>query len=265
MIDNASVISLSDSESTSSVQFVRARAARTRSRSPRASVIDLTAQNPRGRVPFSTEPSQNFGVSSSSLISLGNVPTENELMYILSEYSRMEIFLDSYEGNLGFSERRRRRFVPAASGGSNAPLGVITAGAFTVPSGGASSERFTTGNLADLITGGLGFANGTFTVRNDSQAASCLSAKDFLGRVPVETLANKEQAESLGTCPICLCDYKPRMRVRKLSCGHQVHKPCFDAWARKGRFTCPLDNVKLTVSPAASRNNAAHGRTSNSR
>jgi hypothetical protein len=72
--------------------------------------------------------------------------------------------------------------------------------------------------------------------------------RNFLQQVPVERISSKTEAEQLGSCPVCLCEYKARMSVRVLSCGHKVHKPCFDAWTKRGRFTCPLDNVKLSGS-----------------
>ncbi len=74
-----------------------------------------------------------------------------------------------------------------------------------------------------------------------------VSVEGFLSGISVERIESKTAAENLGSCPICLVDYKARMSVRVLSCGHKIHKPCFDAWSKKGgrRFTCPLDNMKL--------------------
>jgi hypothetical protein len=104
-------------------------------------------------------------------------------------------------------------------------------------------------HLLDTYSGNLRFPNVPNSRRrrfmpSDLSSSSARPA-DFLSGVAVERIESKTAAEELGSCPICLADYKLRMTVRVLSCGHKIHKPCFDAWIRKGRFTCPLDNTKL--------------------
>ena len=72
----------------------------------------------------------------------------------------------------------------------------------------------------------------------------------FLKFMAVERVKNAAHAQELGACPICLCEYKPRMALRKMpgTCGHLIHKTCFDAWLHKvGDFKCPLDNTLLPV------------------
>ncbi len=63
-------------------------------------------------------------------------------------------------------------------------------------------------------------------------------------RLPVHKIASSDEAKLLGTCPICLTDYRVRMTLRILPCGHKIHKTCFDRWAVR-KFKCPLDNLSI--------------------
>jgi len=75
-----------------------------------------------------------------------------------------------------------------------------------------------------------------------------LNLPSFLSSLPVQRIKTQEEANGLGSCPICLQEYKPRMAVRVMSssCGHKVHKSCFDTWIHKrGVYKCPLDNLPL--------------------
>lgn len=71
--------------------------------------------------------------------------------------------------------------------------------------------------------------------------------------LPVRRVKDMAEALSLGSCPICLEPYRPRMTVRVLpACGHSVHKPCMDKWITKGcKFSCPLDNQPIEPPPSA--------------
>ena len=83
---------------------------------------------------------------------------------------------------------------------------------------------------------------------NRSQRSTVGDPCTFLKFMTVERVKNAAHAEELGACPICLCEYKPRMALRKMpgTCGHLIHKTCFDAWLQKvGDFKCPLDNTPL--------------------
>lgn len=77
-----------------------------------------------------------------------------------------------------------------------------------------------------------------------------IQPKVLLGQLPIRRLSGITEAESLGACPICLEQYKPRMQVRTIpGCGHVVHKTCMDKWITKShRNTCPLDNIPIQVS-----------------
>jgi hypothetical protein len=65
----------------------------------------------------------------------------------------------------------------------------------------------------------------------------------------IRKIKDTAEAASLGTCPICLEIYRPRMTVRILpGCGHMVHKPCMDKWIMKSlKYTCPLDNKAIEI------------------
>ncbi len=75
--------------------------------------------------------------------------------------------------------------------------------------------------------------------------------KTLLGKLAVTRIRTSSEAASLGSCPVCLEPYKPRMTLRLLpGCGHMVHKPCMDKWIERctpGRYTCPLDNTSVSV------------------
>lgn len=52
---------------------------------------------------------------------------------------------------------------------------------------------------------------------------------------------------SLGECPICCVDFEPENTAEKVvyckaACGNNIHKTCFDQWARTkpGAVTCPF-------------------------
>ncbi len=69
----------------------------------------------------------------------------------------------------------------------------------------------------------------------------------------VRRIQNQQCATELGSCPICLEPYKPRMMVRILpKCQHWIHKTCMDKWITKShRLTCPLDNIPIEVETAS--------------
>jgi hypothetical protein len=71
----------------------------------------------------------------------------------------------------------------------------------------------------------------------------------LLNHLPIRRLSGISEATSLGSCPICLEPYKPRMQVRTIpGCGHFVHKTCMDKWITKShRNTCPLDNITIQI------------------
>ena len=76
---------------------------------------------------------------------------------------------------------------------------------------------------------------------------------ETLQRIPFRKVGSVDAATHLGVCPICLSSYTKNMLVRVISsCGHSIHKPCFDKWILDGqRFTCPLDNriIQLDQEP----------------
>lgn len=49
-------------------------------------------------------------------------------------------------------------------------------------------------------------------------------------------------------CAICLCDFQPKMSIRKLHCDHIFHKDCIEGWI-KAKINvipkCPMCNVDL--------------------
>lgn len=56
--------------------------------------------------------------------------------------------------------------------------------------------------------------------------------------------------ESERTCGICLEDFQPGEEVRKLSCGHVLHKTCGDRWFRRVA-SCPICKRELQQSPGS--------------
>lgn len=96
-----------------------------------------------------------------------------------------------------------------------------------------------------LFLGQIGLLGGTTT----PTPSSSIQPKDLLSHLPVRRLSGQTEATSLGSCPICLEQYKPRMQVRFIpGCGHVVHKTCMDKWILKShRNTCPLDNIAISV------------------
>jgi hypothetical protein len=77
----------------------------------------------------------------------------------------------------------------------------------------------------------------------------------IIDKLLTKRVASPTEAHMLGSCPICLEAYRPRMLVRILpGCGHMVHKGCMDKWILKSRkYTCPLDNLPITVDEIAVR------------
>ena len=77
--------------------------------------------------------------------------------------------------------------------------------------------------------------------------------------LPIRRVKDMADAATLGSCPICLESYRPRMIVRVLpTCGHSVHKPCMDKWITKSwKFTCPLDNSSIEPSGQSARPSAS--------
>jgi hypothetical protein len=71
----------------------------------------------------------------------------------------------------------------------------------------------------------------------------------LLDHIPISRVATDEEANSLGSCPVCLIGYRKQMQVRRLpGCGHLVHKPCFDRWIYgSSRYSCPLDNTDIRI------------------
>lgn len=84
---------------------------------------------------------------------------------------------------------------------------------------------------------------------NRLTGTSAVSPQVLLDYVPVTRIKTAEEAISLGSCPICLNEYKARMLVRVLpDCGHSIHKTCFDKWVwRAPRYSCPLDNIEIRI------------------
>jgi hypothetical protein len=77
--------------------------------------------------------------------------------------------------------------------------------------------------------------------------------KTIINSMKVAKIKDTAEAASLGSCPICLEAYRPRMSVRILpGCGHMVHKPCMDKWITKSlKYTCPLDNKAIDIPETA--------------
>jgi|LauGreDrversion4_2_1035121.scaffolds.fasta_scaffold166255_3 hypothetical protein len=77
--------------------------------------------------------------------------------------------------------------------------------------------------------------------------------------LPVRRVKDMADAAALGSCPICLESYRPRMIVRVLPlCGHSVHKPCMDKWISKSyKYTCPLDNRSIEARDQSTRPSAS--------
>jgi len=96
---------------------------------------------------------------------------------------------------------------------------------------------------------------GLFTTLSDASISSgnprtpdISNVQSFLSVIPEKRVRNSAEAAELGSCPICLNDYKPRMSLRIMTsaCGHRIHKTCFDKWlCSRGVFKCPLDNLPL--------------------
>ena len=48
------------------------------------------------------------------------------------------------------------------------------------------------------------------------------------------------------SCAICRTDFKPRMHVRRLPCGHLFCSKCITKWVTKESDTCPTCRKSLT-------------------
>jgi hypothetical protein len=72
-----------------------------------------------------------------------------------------------------------------------------------------------------------------------------------LDRIPTESYApsTREGPESNTQCMICLSDFEPGERLRRLPCAHVYHQPCIDEWLHRCT-DCPLckTNVEQAMS-----------------
>lgn len=50
----------------------------------------------------------------------------------------------------------------------------------------------------------------------------------------------KKVNEKPKECLVCLNEFKPREKIRKLGCEHEFHKRCIDKWLTEGNPCCPL-------------------------
>ena len=67
--------------------------------------------------------------------------------------------------------------------------------------------------------------------------------RDLIRSLPVERLPSGGGAaaacEALGRCVVCLEEFKPGGRLKRLPCGHAFHARCIDRWLRT-KAVCPV-------------------------
>jgi len=80
--------------------------------------------------------------------------------------------------------------------------------------------------------------------------------------MPLLTLVSPQIEAHRATCPICLTDYEPPDAsapataevLRKMPCGHVLHKECVDPWLSSVSGRCPVCQeplVRATAAPPA--------------
>lgn len=75
-------------------------------------------------------------------------------------------------------------------------------------------------------------------VRNSLQTYN--PVKDGLSKEKIEALPTRRcTKKDVGTCSVCLDDWKPKMKVTILPCDHFFHKKCIGKWL-KSSTTCPM-------------------------
>jgi hypothetical protein len=76
-------------------------------------------------------------------------------------------------------------------------------------------------------------------------SAQSVAFEDFKKEIPeveAETLALPESA----SCSICLGEFQPKQKVRKVVCMHIFHTECIDEWCAK-TLSCPVCRLELSL------------------
>lgn len=60
------------------------------------------------------------------------------------------------------------------------------------------------------------------------------------------TRYRKAHAEAGSSCAICIEEFRPRMYVRTLPCGHRYCSKCISKWVSQHSATCPTCRLQLT-------------------
>jgi hypothetical protein len=86
------------------------------------------------------------------------------------------------------------------------------------------------------------FENSAVPARTTTDAAA------FNTACPRLTYAKKVKTgnDDDTSCAVCCTDFKPRMHVRRLPCGHLFCSKCITKWVTKESATCPTCRESLT-------------------
>jgi len=60
------------------------------------------------------------------------------------------------------------------------------------------------------------------------------------------TRYRKADAQAGSSCAICIEEFRPRMYVRTLPCGHRYCSKCIGKWVSQHSATCPTCRLQLT-------------------
>jgi hypothetical protein len=81
---------------------------------------------------------------------------------------------------------------------------------------------------------------------NDSVAAPPKMEESELELTAGRTRYRKRDEVTGSTCTVCLEDFRPRMYVRTLPCGHRFCSKCITKWVSRHNATCPTCREPLT-------------------
>ena len=82
---------------------------------------------------------------------------------------------------------------------------------------------------------------------NDSTASPRKMAEPELDLAAGRTRYRKCEAAAGSTCTVCLEDFRPRMYVRTLPCGHRFCSKCITKWVSRHSATCPTCREQLSL------------------
>lgn len=70
-------------------------------------------------------------------------------------------------------------------------------------------------------------------------------SKDILENLKEVSFKDLETTEK--TCSICLDDYEPESKLRRIPCEHLFHTKCLDKWLTENSYKCPLCRVGVAT------------------